>query len=327
MDGQMQLSDRIGRRMKLHDLHVLMAVVQAGNMTRAARLLNTTQPAISRSIADLEQTVGVRLLDRSRSGVEPTDYGRALLAGGTAMFDDLRQAVKHIESLVDPTVGEVRVGTHDPMIVGLLPAVFDRLHRTHPGISVHVTQAPTNAQQFDGLRERRIDLLLGRMTPPIDDDIDVQLLFHDRAVVVAGPKSRWAHRSKVEMSELSVGPWCLPLPDTTIGTVVADAFRARGVAFPPKGVLWGGATLMAALIPRGPYLGVFPASLLHFGANLPRLKVVPVELPIPPWSVGAMMLKNRTLTPAVQVFIDCAREIVKPLAGKKQRPAGTKGKS
>src|SRR5215470_5052954 len=89
--GKMQLSDRIGRRMKLHDLHVLMAVVQAGSMSAAARLLNTTQPAVSRSIADLEHAVGVRLLDRGRQGAEPTDYGRALLDGGAAMFDDLRQ--------------------------------------------------------------------------------------------------------------------------------------------------------------------------------------------------------------------------------------------
>ncbi len=105
----MQLSDRIGRRMKLHDLHVLMAVVQAGSMSKAAQLLNTTQPAISRSIADLEQAIGVRLLDRGRHGAEPTEYGRALLDGGVAMFDDLRQAVKNIEFLTDPTVGEIRV--------------------------------------------------------------------------------------------------------------------------------------------------------------------------------------------------------------------------
>src|SRR4051794_23929908 len=98
----MQLSDRIGRRMKLHDLHVLMAVVQAGSMSKAAQLLNTTQPAISRSIADLEHTIGVRLLDRGRHGAEATVYGRALLEGGTAMFDDLRQAVRNIEFLADP---------------------------------------------------------------------------------------------------------------------------------------------------------------------------------------------------------------------------------
>ena len=77
----MQLSDRIGRRLKLHDLHVLMAVVQAGSMNKAAALLNTGQSAISRSIADLERAVGVRLLDRTPMGITPTDHGRALLSG------------------------------------------------------------------------------------------------------------------------------------------------------------------------------------------------------------------------------------------------------
>ena len=106
----MQVSDRIGRRMKLHDLHVLMAVVQAGSMNKAAVLLNTGQSAISRSIAELEHTIGVRLVDRNPQGVEPTQYGRALLDGGVAVFDDLRQAVKNIEFLADPTAGEVRIG-------------------------------------------------------------------------------------------------------------------------------------------------------------------------------------------------------------------------
>ena len=72
MGADMQLSDRIGRRMKLHDLHVLMTVVQAGSMGKAAQRLNTSQPAISRSIAELEHALGVRLLDRHRQGVEPT---------------------------------------------------------------------------------------------------------------------------------------------------------------------------------------------------------------------------------------------------------------
>ena len=74
----MQVSDRIGRQMKLHDLNVLMVVVQAGSMNKAAALLNTRQSAISRSIADLERAIGVQLLDRSPQGVAPTEYGRAL---------------------------------------------------------------------------------------------------------------------------------------------------------------------------------------------------------------------------------------------------------
>src|SRR2546423_8843929 len=105
----MQLSDRIGRRMKLQDLHVLMTVVQAGSMGKAARHLNTSQPNISKSIADLEDALGVRLLDRHRQGVEPTKYGRALLDCGVSVFDDFRQGLKKIEVLADPRGGEMRV--------------------------------------------------------------------------------------------------------------------------------------------------------------------------------------------------------------------------
>src|SRR5215212_1529171 len=100
--GIMQMSDRIGRRLKLQDLHILMAVVQAGSMSKAAALLNTGQSAVSRSIADLEQSMGVRLLDRSANGVEPTPYGRTLLEGGAAVFDELRQTVKKMEHIADP---------------------------------------------------------------------------------------------------------------------------------------------------------------------------------------------------------------------------------
>src|SRR5712671_1748431 len=115
MGALMQLGDRIGSRMKLQDLHVLMTVVQAGSMGKAAQRLNTTQPNVSRSIAELEHAFGVRLLDRHRQGVEPTEYGRALLDCGAAVFDDLRQGVKSIEFLADPTAGEVRIGSIPPL--------------------------------------------------------------------------------------------------------------------------------------------------------------------------------------------------------------------
>ena len=105
----MSLSDRVGRRIKLHDLHMLMTVVQAGSMGKAAERLNTVQPAISRSIAELEHALGVRLLDRHRQGVEPTEYGRALLDCGVAMFDDLRRASSTSSSL--PTLQPGKCGS------------------------------------------------------------------------------------------------------------------------------------------------------------------------------------------------------------------------
>src|SRR6195256_3382098 len=141
MDSMMHVNDRIGRRVKLHDLHVLMAVVQAGGMGKAARLVNTSQSATTRSIGQLNHALGVRLLERSPQGIEPTQYGRALLGCGAAVFDELRQGVKSIEFLTDPTVGEVRVAGNEHIIAGLISTVFGRLRRQYPGIAIDVTSA------------------------------------------------------------------------------------------------------------------------------------------------------------------------------------------
>src|SRR5262245_36649195 len=111
----MQWGDRIGRRIKLRDLHVLHAVVQSGSMTKAAGALAISVPVVSKAIAELERTIGVPLLDRSPQGVEPTAYGRALLRRGLAAFDELRQGVKDIEFLSDPTIGEVRIASTAPL--------------------------------------------------------------------------------------------------------------------------------------------------------------------------------------------------------------------
>src|SRR5215213_2226575 len=165
----MQVSDRIGLRLKLHDLHVFMAVAQAGSMNKAAALLNTTQPAISRSIADLERTIGVRLLDRSSQGIEPTEYGRALLDGGVTVFDDLRQTVKKIEFLTDPSSGQVRVGSSALLAASFVSALVDRLSLRYPRMTFRLLTGYVETQHR-ALTERNVDLLIVRRFGPITDD-------------------------------------------------------------------------------------------------------------------------------------------------------------
>src|SRR6476659_5805922 len=111
----MPWDERMGRRLKLRDLYVLKTVVQRGSMGKAATQLAISQPAVSKAITDLEQVLGVRLLERTRQGVEPTPYGTALLKWSAAVFDDLRQGVEEIDFLADPTAGRVRVGTSEGM--------------------------------------------------------------------------------------------------------------------------------------------------------------------------------------------------------------------
>jgi DNA-binding transcriptional LysR family regulator len=161
----MQLSDRIGSRMKLQDLHVLMTVVQAGSMGKAAQRLNTTQPNISRSISELEKTLGVRLLDRHRQGIEPTEYGRALLDCGVAVFDDLRQGVKNIEFLANPTAGEVRIGSTVFLAATFVSAVVDRLSRRYPRVVFHILTGYMETLHRE-LSERNVDLLIVRSAAP-----------------------------------------------------------------------------------------------------------------------------------------------------------------
>ena len=88
----MDQTGRIERRIGLHDLRVLKTVIEAGTMGKAARLLATSQPAVSRSIGELEQALRCPASRPQRKGVEPTAYGRALFKRGTAVFDELRRA-------------------------------------------------------------------------------------------------------------------------------------------------------------------------------------------------------------------------------------------
>ena len=128
----MKWADRIGRRVKVRDLHVLLAVAQSGSMARAADHLAISQPVISKTISDLEHALGARLLDRTSQGVEPTAYGRAFIDCGIAVFDELRRGVQQIEFLSDPSVGEVRIGGAGPLVDELIPATIARLASRYP---------------------------------------------------------------------------------------------------------------------------------------------------------------------------------------------------
>jgi DNA-binding transcriptional LysR family regulator len=317
MGAAMQLSDRIGRRMKLHDLHVLMTVVQAGSMGKAAQRLNTTQPNVSRSIAELEHAFGVRLLDRHRQGVEPTEFGRALLDCGAAVFDDLRQGVKSIEFLADPTAGEVRIGSIPPLAASFVSAVADRLSRRHPRMVFRVVSTETEALHRE-LSERNVDLLLTyRVGPLADERLAFEKLYDDSYAVVAGAQNPWARRRRIELAELANELWTLPPPESPLGTVFMRAFRANGLDYPRAAVLSLPADVRISLLTTGRYLTIFSASRLAFPAARPQFKILPVELPLPPLPIGILTLKSRTLSPVARLFIEHAREVAKPLARRK----------
>jgi DNA-binding transcriptional LysR family regulator len=318
MGAVMQLSDRIGSRMKLQDLHVLMAVVQAGSMGKAAQILNTTQPNISRSIGELEHALGVRLLDRHRQGIEPTEYGRALLDCGMAVFDDLRQGVRNIELLADPTVGEVRIGSTAFLAASFVSALIDRLTRRYPRIVFHLVTGYMETLHRE-LSDRNVDLLIVRSAGPIADErLNFEFLFDDSYVVVAGAKNQWVRRRRIEIAELMNELWVLPPRESVIGSIVKEAFRASGLDYPRVTVVTDSPHMRISLLATGRFMTIFPASALKFLTRRSELKVLPVELPMARRPNGIITLKNRALSPVAQLFIDWARDVAKPLAKRKR---------
>jgi DNA-binding transcriptional LysR family regulator len=304
--------------MKLHDLHVLMAVVETGSMNKAAALLNTTQPAVSKSIADLERTLGVRLFDRNARGVEPTAYGRALLDGGTAAFDDLRQAVKSIEFLADPTTGEVRIGCIPFLAASFVPAVVDRLCQRYPRIVFHLVTATVEALPHE-LRERNVDFLITRRFRSIADErMGFEFLFNESYVVAAGAQSPWVRRRRIKLAELLNESWTLPPPKSVIATVAMEVFRVSGLDYPRTIVVADNAQARIGLVATGRFITILQASALRFPIGQPDIRALSVEPQMAEVPVGIVTLKNRTLSPVAQLFIEHAREVARPLT--RQRP-------
>jgi DNA-binding transcriptional LysR family regulator len=305
----MEWESRLGRRFRLRDLYILSTVVQRGSMARAASQLRMSQPSISEAIAKLEDTLRVRLLDRGPRGIEPTIYATALLKRGTVAFDELREAIKEVDFLADPSKGEVRVGCPEAL-AGVVSSMIDRMSRQHPKITVQVVPMEPAMMQLGGLRDRSVDLLVGRLfRPQVDNDIQTERLFEERYVVVAGSKNLWTSRRKIKLSELVNEPWVLLPASHFLMPRFLEAFRAKGVDAPRAIVTTVSLHVRNHLLSTGRFIGLMSSSALRLDGRRWGIKELPIDLTVEVPPVAILTLKKRTLGPAAQLFITYAKAI------------------
>ena len=313
----MRRAEDVSRRLKLRQLEVLIGVARSGSMAKAAEHLAITQSVVSKTIADLEATLDVRLFDRSSRGIEPTLYGRALLKRSTALFNDLRASVTELDHLSDPTAGELRIGSSEAVAAGMLGSIIDRLSRRHPRLTFEVTLGGGLTDlQYRELQTHDLDLIIGRLPRQIPEDVAAEALYRDDVHVLAGARSRWVGHRRIDPAALVEEAWCLPPLESYPWSLTADAFRAAGLPLPRRIVVARSILLLAGLVATGRFVTALPRTVVHFCADRLRLKVLPVDLRIAPYPVGIVTLKNRTLGPAAELFIDCAREVAAPLASR-----------
>src|SRR5947199_2444627 len=214
-------------------------------------------------------------------------------------------------------MGELRIGSTEPVMAGLLPAIVHRLARQYPRLSLHIIEDEPPELQDRHLRNHDIDLMIGRLPSPTPAaGTDVQVLLHESGVVVAGLNNPWVRRRKIRLADLVDERWCLPPRDSFPGGWIANAFHASGLEVPRASVTVYSVLMQSALLSSGRFLSFLPASMLHFSAKRLSLKVLPVEMPAQMWPIGIVTLKERTPNPAMRLFIECARHVAKPLASK-----------
>ena len=309
----MPWNDRIRNRLRLRDLDILMAVIDAGSMGKAAARFNMTQPAVSKVIADLEHTLGVRLVERSRRGVEPTPHGLALGKRGVAVFDELQQGVQDLDLLSDPTAGEIRIGCTEPIAAAIVSPVVDRLTRQYPRVAFHVLADGVPAVLEQELAQRKLELIITRVSDPIAADQSAEILFHDTLVVATGAKHPLTRRRKVTLSEIASEPWLLPL-NPLFGSVIVAAFYARGLEPPRLTVSTTSINLRNNLLASGRFMTVTPSFLLKLPRRHPFLRALSVDLPNAQHPIAIIRLKNRVPSALSQLFCDRVRALTRPLA-------------
>lgn len=286
-------------------------------MAKAAAQLGVTAPTVSQAIGDLEHALGVTLFDRSPQGVEPTIYGNALLKRGLIAFDELKQGIRDIEFLADPTAGELSLMCDESISAAILPVITQRFLKQYPGVLMDVE--PYDLRSYvQKLRDRSCDLVMTRRPQPDRqndplNELNIEVLFEDELVVAAGASHPLARQRKIKIADLADAPWILTAPGTWNYEVVAAAFRSHGLSMPRVSVNTLSVYLRANLLAGGQFITAFPRSVLRLHAERLMLKELKLDLPARPWPVSLLTVKHRTPSPVVERFIGCARETAKSL--------------
>jgi DNA-binding transcriptional LysR family regulator len=316
----MDWNSRIGKRIKLRDLHILQAAAEKGSMAKAAADLAISQPAVSYAVAEMEHALGVPLLERTSQGVTATIYGQVLLERSQVVFNELRQGIGEIQSLADPAVGELRIGTTPPMSA-VASAVFNKLVPRYPRMTFALSVAPTDVL-LRALRQRDIELVISRLADFVTgDDLQVDTLFHDELAVICGKRNKWARRRGVALADLAGEPWVFPPPGGFLTKIIRDAFEEHGLDVPRAAVTTLSTYALSVLVANGPFLAMHPGTMLTTPNDHPQLTAVDVRLRKTRGPIGLITIKSRSLSPVAKLFLRVAEEVIKKMPRAGPRPA------
>ena len=257
-----------------------VAVVEHGNMLRAAKTIHVTQPALSKSIRALETHLGVRLLNRSPRGVSPTVYGRQLLTHAKLILNQTRHAEDDLRAITEGTGGQMRIGFGAHIAGFMLPDAILQIVEARPNLTAQIVSKPFD-ELLPMLRSGEIDLAIVVFPPdPPEEDLVYEPLVVNEFRTVCRPDHPLAARGKAGLRELTEHKWILFDRPKAMETLFQTRFTDEGLEPPRPVITTSSVHFLKAALHRGDYLSFVPPGLVY--DELQQKSLVSIEADMPP---------------------------------------------
>lgn len=300
----------LARRLKIQHLVMLETVVRAGSLVAAARELHTSQPALSKAIHELESHFGRELFQRSRRGVEPTEFCRMLNRHAHAVLSQLRLMADEINGWNAGASGQVVVGSLIVASVILLPRALGHLRESAPDVSVEI-QVGVNETMFDALSRGDIDVAVGLLPPQeVDPDLVHVPLYEEHLCAVVGRHHPLVGCKDLSPEALARAHWIVPTPGSEAMEPSLRFFDALGLARPTRVVESIAVLANVGLLAESEMIALMPLGLARHVERYGQVAILP--LPLQPFGkVGYTLSRRRESSPALLRLIAALHEISK----------------
>jgi DNA-binding transcriptional LysR family regulator len=298
-------------RLKLRHLHLLDAILEGKSVSAAARLLNVTQPAVSKGLREVEAILDVPLFVRGPKGLTLTAFGRSVVAHGRTIQSEIRHVTDEIAAIGAGVAGTVTVGS---MLVGLpslLPAALALMRQRQVRASVRVAEGAQETLIGD-LRSGVVDMVIGRLTP-IDADARLvqEVLLYEPIVVIASARHPLARKKRVSYRELALADWVFPPPDSVVYGPVMELFSQHGLSKPRAVVESTSYLLVRSLLAENLFVAALPLSVVERDVKSGDLTLLDAKFAHKPLAVGITTANDRVLSSAALQLLTCLREVAK----------------
>lgn len=303
------------RRLKLRDLELLAVLGDVRNINGAARILHTSQPAVSRSLAQIEQALDARLFERTARGTVPTPVGERIIHYARQCMETLDRAADDLTVFKQGGLGSVSVGCNYSAAAYLLPLALQRLALTAPGVSVTAREGALDALLAD-LLSGRVEIVIARLGPAVyDDAFATQLLFEEPMCLICGPEHPLARQVEVGWDDLLRYAWILPPRGTPVRERLGELLRQHGLRWPASQLESASILLNTALLRSTEVISITPAAVADQQTRMGLVHRITFDLPEVFSPVGLVFARDLPLSPLVSSLVSCIEAEVRAMAG------------